>query len=71
MLLRTFILLLVAASAVACSDPIGLPVPLGLFVLERVSGVSLPAVIHEDAVCRYITVADSMSVTNSASTAPQ
>ncbi len=62
MLTRTFSALLVAASLIACSDPIGPPVPSGLFVLERVSGVSLPAVIHEDAFYRYITVADSMTV---------
>ena len=59
---RSFTMLLFAAWLVGCSDPMGPPIPSGLFLLERVSGLALPAVIHEDAVYRYVTVADSFTV---------
>lgn len=59
---RVFSALCLAGCLISCSDPVGPPLPSGLFVLERVSGVALPLVIREDSVFRYVRVADTLMI---------
>lgn len=62
MVSRVFSALCLVGCVVSCSDPVSPPVPDGLFVLERVSGVAVPVVVYADDVFRYITVAETLTV---------
>ncbi|MCC7054619.1 MAG: hypothetical protein IT355_15215 [Gemmatimonadaceae bacterium] len=59
---KSLSVLLLLGALSGCHEPIGPVVPSGLFVLERVSGESVPVLAYVDATYRYIRVADSLVV---------